>query len=123
VCHSFFTYLFYSTAAWQIHYTMHVYQSFYIYHLCWLAGVAVHGFHSNTATGKCKKACAARYIVFQRGHFTVHYGINSWIQLTQNRVENVTPTHERVVVKAAVFIKDLISSSSVAQTKNKGPSG
>lgn len=67
-------------------------------------------YYRNTATKRCKKACAACYIVFfLRGHFTAHYGINSQIQETQNRVQNVTPsTHERVVVKAAVSIKDLL---------------
>lgn len=64
-----------------------------------------------------KKACAARYIVFERGRLTVHSGRKS-------RVDNVTPTLVRTVVKAAVSTKDLISLSySVAQTKNKGPSG
>lgn len=40
----FFSFLFYSTAAWQIQHTMYVYQSPYIYRIGWLAGVAVHVF-------------------------------------------------------------------------------
>lgn len=65
---------------------MYVYQSPHRYWIGRLAGVAVCVFES-TATKRWEKkqACAARYIVFDRGHLAaVHCGINF-------RVKNTTP--------------------------------
>lgn len=111
---SFFSSSFvYSTAAWQIQHTMYVYQSSYIYRIGWLAGVAVHvGFLFfpfliliQLLKDAKKSLCCSLHCVSKRSpHCTLRYKLQgpAW---TPKRVENVTPTQVRAVVKAAVSIK------------------
>lgn len=41
-----------------------------------------------------KKACAARYIVFQRGHLTLHCGINSRVRCEPETGSRMWPLHK-----------------------------